>query len=199
LEQSKQDTIGYTLFYLYQRLELIFNKSVEMRLDPIVHHIISIFGKIALEVTRLDITLTQRPLELMGKLALKGQKRGMEEAASRTVLTFLEIGRVLTEEIDITYLEIKDPFVTMVRSITEIEKELFRHDKTIPVAMLVAPLEQMKGYFGKGKASEHQDKGEIIRQIDLALQEFKILEEVLRAVPDLESLKKSLGGKGGPE
>lgn len=188
LEESSDDLIGYTLYYISQRLEMVFNAAVEKKLDPLVGGIISLFGKIALEASKLDITLTTNPLSIMGKLAQKAQRHEMEEVAGRAQLTFVEIGRILTQERDITYQEIKDPFLIMIKTMKEIAKETFRTDKSLGIALLTAPFEQMKGFFSQGKAAEHQDKDLIVNALNAVLEEFAALQEVLQTLPDLQKM-----------
>jgi hypothetical protein len=188
IEEGKQDRVGYTLFYLYQRLELVFEKALDNKLEPILSKILSIFGRLSLFVTKIDITLTTHPLKLLGKLANEADRKGFSDVSARAVLLFVEIGRELTQEIDITHLEIKDPFIAMIQSMKEIAKLNFKNDKTLPIAYLQAPFMQMKSYFQEGKAAQHQDKDVIVRSIDSILEEFKALEEILKTVPDLSKL-----------
>jgi len=50
------------------------------------------------------------PLHYLGKFAKRAQKEGIQEVGNRATLTLLEVSKVIIEEINIEYVEIKDPF-----------------------------------------------------------------------------------------
>lgn len=190
LEEKKSDTIGYTLFFLLGRLGMIFQMTLEKNLEPLAASVIQLAGKVALSAASLDITLAKNPLKLMGKFGLKSQEVGMEDAAKRTLLTSLEIGRSLVQDFDITYLELKDPFLTLISTMRRLSIGMFQEDKSLPIPYLTTPFVEMKNFFNEGKAKTHQDRGVIVQAIDQVLEEFKALQEVLSTLPDLQKLKQ---------
>ena len=53
-----EDTVSYTLFYLYQRLDIVFNKALKNRLEPICSYILTLLGKIAIDAAKYDVSFS---------------------------------------------------------------------------------------------------------------------------------------------
>lgn len=190
-EESKH--ISYVLFYLFQRLELIFDRALKDKIEPVCSGVITALGKIAIYSAELDITLTSYPLHYLGKFVDKAQSKGMQEVANRATLTLLEVGKVITDELDLKYLGIKEAFTTILHYMDAIAKKTFREDKTINIKVLTSPIEELKGLFKGEKLSGHQDTPELLIRIDRVLDEFATLETVMRTIPPVpEMLKEKL-------
>lgn len=185
--QSKQlgiaDKVSYTMFYLYQRLELEFDKALKNHLEPTCSTIIVILAKIAVEAAKYDISMASAPLRFLGKFTRKAQEQNLEETVIKASCTLLEVARAILNDIDITYLEIKDPFFTIINNMEESTKNAFRKDKTTNIALLMQPFVEMKKMFSEGKAKDHQDTPLIVQNIDRVLGEFEALQMVLNTLP----------------
>lgn len=190
--QTKQlgisDKISFTLFYLFQRLELINSKAVENKLEPVCSNLISALGKITVYAAKFDISLATYPVVYLGKFAIQAQKNNLPEVGVKATLTLLEVARTLANEIDPTYLVIKDAYFSIITQMHEIAKEAFRQDKSTRIDLLTQPFRDLKELFSSEKLVNHPDTSLIISQIDNVLAEFDALEMVLKAIPPIPQI-----------
>lgn len=191
LQDSKTQSLGitdkvtYVLFFVLQRLEMINDKVVEQKLEPSASYLIMALGKIVISAGKCDITLISHPLRYIGKFSIKAQRNGLAEVGPKATCIILEVAKNLLTEIDITYLDLKEPFFTLTTQLEEISKEMFRQDKTISFSLLKQPFQVLKELFLGEKASTHQDTPAIIENIDRVLGEFAALEAVMRTIPPI--------------
>lgn len=179
------DKISYMQIYLYQRLDVVMEKSLANRLEMTASHLIAAMGKIAIAAAKCDFTLAGVPLRFMGKFARRAQQEGFEEAAVTATCLFLEIARILLTEIEIGYYEIKEAFLIIVNSLEELAQGAFRRNKQIHIPLLLQPFLDLKALFEKGKAKEHQDAPVIIQAIDRVVGQFEALQAVMVAMPPI--------------
>ena len=189
-EGSSLNHVSYTLFHLFQNLEMIFDKALGQKLEPICGDVITLLGKIALYAAKYDITMASYPVHYIGKLAKKGQKNGLQEVGNRATLTLLEVCKVIIEEVNLQYVEITDPFLSVITYMQAIAKDTFRHDKTVSIKILTQPLLDLKALFREKKIAEHRDTQTILQSIDIALEEFAMLETVMQTLPPMPPLKE---------
>lgn len=194
-ELGISDKVSYVMFYLYQRLELIFDKALEKKLEPICSHIVTILGKIALDAAKLDMSLASPPLRFLGKFTQKGQNENIQEVALKGTCTLSETAKMIVNDVDLTYTEIRDPFLTIINSMEELSKETFRKDKTINLQILKEPFYELKELFKQPKVASHQDTAVIVQNIDRVIGEFDALEMVLRTLPTIpqDEIEKEQG------
>jgi hypothetical protein len=187
--QSKKmgitDKISFTLFYLFQRLELINDKAIQYKLEPICSNIITTLGKIILNSAKCDISLTNFPIHYLGKFALRAQQNQLEEVGIKASLTLFEVAKTLLDVIDPTYFVIKDAYFSLITQMHEIAKETFKQDKNTRIDLLTQPFRDLKERFKTEKMVNHPDTPEIISKIDNVLAEFDALELILRTIPPL--------------
>jgi len=182
--------VSYTLFYLFQRLELIFNKALQEKLEPVCSALITILGKISIYGAKFDVSMISYPLHYLGKLAKKAQLNQLPEVANHATLTMLESSKVIVKDVDLQYMEIKESFLSMITHMHEIAKETFRQDKTISIQMLTHPFHELSKLFKGEKMASHQDTPDILKGIDRVLEEFATLETVLQTLPPISDLMK---------
>ena len=108
--------VSFTLFYLFQRLEMINEKAVEKHLEPISSTVITSLGKIALYSAKYDISLASYPLLFLGKCAKRAQEKGLPEVGVKASLTLQEVGKSIPQEVDVKYLELQDTYLMSLRS-----------------------------------------------------------------------------------
>ena len=185
------DKVSYTMFYLYQRLELIFRKALEQKLEPICSHILTLFGKISIDAAKYDMSMAGAPLHSIGKLAKEAQDAKMGDIALKASCTLLEVAKVILNEVDITYLELQEPFLSIINSLEELTKGAFKQDKTINIELLKQPFYELKELFTTEKAASHQDTPIIMQNIDRVIGEFSALELVLRTIPKIPEIPES--------
>lgn len=189
-EEAAENTVSYTLFFLFQRLELIYDRALQNRLEPICSAIVTTLGKIVVYAAKYDMSMASYPIHYIGKFAKLAQKHKLQEVANRAIITLTEVSKIILDEVDIRYANLKDPFLSMITHMQDIAKETFRHDKTISMQILAQPFHDLKKLFQEEKVASHQDTIVIIQNIDRVIEEFKTLEEVLRTLPPLPKVEE---------
>ncbi len=96
--QSKKagitDRVNYTLSFIFQRLEMIFNSAVEVKNEPLCAHIITVMGKIIISATKYDITIASFPLHYLGKFSKHAMDNQMFDVGERASCTLLEVAKI---------------------------------------------------------------------------------------------------------
>ena len=189
-EDTQGDHVNYTLFYLFQRVEMIYEAALRLKLEPICSHIITMLGKITIYSAKFDISVAHYPLYYLGKLTEAAQRKGLEEVGNRATLTMLEVGKVIIKEVDIQYVDIKETFFTLINNMHVIAQEIFRKDKSISISLLTKPFYDLKDCFQNPRVSSHQDTPLIIQQINQVINEFNTLETVMSTMPPIPEMEK---------
>lgn len=188
-EETKQygitDKVSYTLFFATQRFEMINDYALKMRLEPICSCLISSMGKLILSAAKCDFSLVAYPLHCFGRITIKAQKAGLKEVGPKAICTLIPLAKSMLTEIDVTYLELQEPFFVLISQLQEISREIFRQDKNTDVRILTQPFKDLKELFSTEQMSKHQDTPAIIKQIERAQGEFDALEAVLRTMPPI--------------
>lgn len=179
------ERVSYTLFFVFQRIELIHEKAVEKRLEPICSAVYTTLGKITLHAAHYDITVAGYPIHILGKLAERAQAEKIPEIADRASRTYIEVAKELINSLDVTYLEIKEPFLTMTTHLHQMAKESFRQDKTQNITVLTLPFNELKEIIQSPKLASHPDTPAILDGINQALAEFSALELVMKTIPTI--------------
>src|ERR1700733_3359305 len=185
---SAPNRVSYLLFYLFQRYEYIFDKAVAQKIELLCSNVISSLGKIAIYAAKYDMSIAAYPLHYLTKLAKRAQNEGMQEVGNRAMLTMLEVSKTIIKEVDLQYVEIKEPFLAMIGSMDELAKETFRRDKSISIQLLTQPFYDLKAVFSEGKVASHQDQPDIVKTIDRVLDEFATLQTVLSTMPPISEI-----------
>lgn len=190
---SSPNRVSYLLFYLFQRFEYIFDKAITQKGELICSEVISSLGKITLYAAKYDMSIAAYPLHYLTKLAKRAQNEGMSEAGNRAMLTMLEVSKTIVKEVDLQYVEIKEPFLAMIGSMNELAKETFKRDKSISIQLLTQPFYDLKAVFTEGKIASHQDQPVIVQTLDRVLDEFATLQTVLSTMPPISEILKQPG------
>lgn len=184
-KQTGQDEASYTVFYLLQRLESIYDKALRNRLEPICRQMIMSLGKIIVYGANLDLSLVTFPTHFLAKFGLKAQQHHFQEVAELTTSTLLEIVRSIIENVDLTYAELIEPFQAIINGLDSLAKGEFKQNKYANIKVLVQPLLDMKELLKNPKIANHRDAPAIRQSIDSVLAEFEALEQVMRALPTI--------------
>jgi hypothetical protein len=184
------DHVSYILFYLFQRMELVFDKALKEKLEPTCSKIITILGKIAIYGAKYDITLAAYPLYYLGKLTEKAQHKNLQDVGNRATATLLEVAKVIVKDVDLRYVEIKEAFLTLTNTMHSVAKNTFRNDKSINIRILSQPFYELMELFKSEKIADHQDTPSILNNIELVLNEFSTLETVMSTLPPISELTK---------
>lgn len=182
------DKVSYTMFYLYQRFDMAFDKAVRNRLETTCSHIVTLLGKIAVSAAKYDVSMASAPLRFIGKCGKRAQDEGLEESALTASCTLFEVGKSILSEIDISYYEIKDAFLSIINGMEVLAKGAFKRDKTMNLQLLIQPFKDFKALFQNGKAKDHQDTSVIMRNIERVIGEFEALQLVMSTLPAIPSV-----------
>lgn len=186
------DKVSYTLFYLFQRLEFINNTALEKRIETIGNSLIAALGKISIYAAKYDLSISSYPIHYLGKFAESWLQKNFLEVGVKATLTMLEVSKVIINEVDVTYSDLKDPFLSIISHLEEIAKETFRKDKKTSIQVLTQPFRDLKFLFNNEKVSSHQDTPVIIQNIDRVLAEFETLETVLKTMPPIPNIPENV-------
>jgi len=190
------DKISYTLFNLFQRMDLINEKVVDKKMEIASNHSVTNMGKLAISSAKCDMSIAVHPLHYLRLFAGRAQNKGMADVGVRASLTLLEVAKTILNEIDVTYLEIKEPFLSIVGGLEEIAKEAFKQEKSTSIKVLMDPFIQLRALFKSEKVVSHQDTPVIILDIDRVLVEFQTLETVLQMMPAMPPIPNVADEKG---
>lgn len=181
------DKITYVLFHFYQQVDASFERAMNHRMEMTCSYIMRMMGKVAVDAAKCDMTLASVPLRFVGKFARKAQQEGFEESTLTGACVLLGVAKQLIGEIDVTYLEIQDPFLSIIHGLEVVEKGEFQKDKTLSIPLLKQPFKELAALFDQGKVKEHKDRPIIVQNINRVLQEFDALEMVMATRPPIPS------------
>ena len=182
------DEVSFVLFYIFQRLEYINDKALKYKLEPICSEIISVLGKITVSAAKFDLTLVGYPVHYIGKLATQAENEGFPEIGVKATFTLLEVSKTILNEVDYTYADLKDPFLSIITHLEDIAKAAFKRDKKTNIKVLMQPFRDLKELFSSEKAAAHQDAPVIIPNIDRVIGEFETLEAVMKTLPPMDQI-----------
>ncbi|MGA8163492.1 MAG: hypothetical protein WB791_00515 [Waddliaceae bacterium] len=189
-EPGMGEHVSYTLFFLFQRLEMIFNKALQEKLEPVCSALITTLGKISIYGAEFDVSMISYPLYYLGKLANKAQRDRLAEVADHATLTMLESSKAIVADVDLRYMEIEEPFLSMIGHMHEIAKETFRQEKSVSIQVIAQPFHELNKLFKSEKMASHQDTPAILKRINSVLEEFATLQTVLQTLPPISDLMK---------
>lgn len=182
------DKVSYILFYLYQRLDIVFNKALKNHLEPTCSLIIKLFGKLAIDAAKYDVSLASAPLNYIGKCGKRAQDHGFDESVLTASCVLLEVAREMITEIDLSYYEIKDAFLSIINGMEVLSNEAFKRDKTTNINLLMQPFKDLRAMFENEKMKNHQDTPIIVQNIDRVLGEYEALLVVMNTLPTIPSM-----------
>lgn len=188
MSQGVKDTLSYLLLFLLQHLSSIQGKVLERNMELVAGHIITTLSKIITYAARVDLSLTALPLHYMQKATLSALKQGFSDAGVKGIMGLLEVFEAISKTKDLAYQEIKIPLITLITTLEEISKEMFRQDKQIKFQILKSPFLQMAQSMENEPLKGHRDTPFLIQQINRILGEFQALEAVMNTIPPLPNL-----------
>ena len=179
--------VNFTLVFIYQRLEMIFNRAIESNTDLVCISLLNNLGKIIISAAKYDISMTPNPTHLLVESALKAQAGGREKIAVIGSFTLLEAASTILKEVDLQYCSILEPFLAMINGILSITKNSFQKDKTTNILLLAKPFMDLKLAFNDPKVKDHPDTAAIVDYLDRIVGEFDALRLVMATMPKQRS------------
>ena len=177
------DKISYTLFYFFNRIEIIFQKALGLNFPQVCSSIITILGKVVLYAAKCDLSLAGYPIHFIGQFSKLAEQKGNSELALKGSCTLVEVARQIIEDVDLKYMDLKDPFFTLITQLDEIAKETFKYNQESNITFLSAPFYDLKKLFQSPKVASHPDTPIILGDIDRVIAEWNTLDVVLHTVP----------------
>ncbi|MDP1879802.1 MAG: hypothetical protein Q8K60_02535 [Parachlamydiaceae bacterium] len=187
--ETGRDEASYTIFYLLQRLELINDRALKNRLETVCRQMIMVLGKIIIYAANYDITMVSFPVHFLSKFGLKAQQHHFDEVAMLTISTLLEISKTITQDVDVTYSELKESFQAILNGLDALAKETFRKNKHMNISVLVQPFLDIKEFFSTPKMIKHRDTPFIVQEIDRIVEEYRVLDQVVNAIPPFSEIE----------
>ena len=184
-KEEVAEEINYVLFYMFQRLELINEKAVEYACESLTTRIATILGKMAIAGAKFDLSLTAFPLHFLGKCVQKAQEKGFVDTPFQATCTLVEVAKTLATEVNITYMDIQTPFLSIIAQLEKIAKRTFKADKSMGLMILRQPFLAIQAMLKTEKFAAHQDTPVIMRDLDRVLSEFDALEMVMKSIPSI--------------
>lgn len=188
VQGTGRDEASYTTFYLLQRLEVINDRALRDRLETVCRQMIMSLGKIIIHCANYDLSMVAFPTHFLTKFGLKAQQHHFDEVAVLTTSTLLEISKTILTDIDVTYAELQDPFRSIINGLDALAKGSFKKRKDTSIKVLVQPLLDLKAMFQTEKMLHHRDTPAIVGEIDKAIEEYAILEQVMQAMPPMPEM-----------
>ncbi|MBA3720823.1 MAG: hypothetical protein H0W88_00305 [Parachlamydiaceae bacterium] len=182
------DEASYTIFYMLQRLELVNSKALQNNLTSICNQIITVLGKIILHCAQLDLSLVTFPTHVLGKFALKALQLRFDDVAAIATSTLLATTKTIVNEVDLTYMELVEPFNTITDNLDAIAQSTFKKDKTINIKLISQSLKDLKEVYQSERLANHRDTSVIIQHVDNKLAEFDALEQIMHTIPSIPNL-----------
>ncbi len=180
------DELLFPLFYLLERFEFVGDKAVHLKTEPSLVHLVNVLGKLTVVAAEFDPSVAIYPLQTIGRIVAEAQNEGLMEVVNKATCTLVGVASEIVNKIDLTYLEIKDPFFQLIHELEEILKEEFKQDKTINIQLLKQPFQEILALFQKEKLQNHKDTPEIVRELSRILGEFSELDVIMRTMPPSE-------------
>ncbi len=183
IDEESSDAANYTLLYLMQRFDMVNKQAIQEPLEEVSSDLLGSLGKVVLDAAQYDMTMASLPIHFLGKCSMAVQKAGFEDATQRATLTFVQVSKMLIEEIDVKYLDLKDPFLSIIGHMHELASAMFRKKKDVNISLLIQPFEELREIFSQEKVAEHPDRDVIVKSIDNVIGEFKTLESMMATIP----------------
>lgn len=177
------DRISYTLFYFFNRIEIIYQKALDLNFSHVCSSMITLLGKIVLYAAKCDLSLAAYPIHMIGKLCKHAEQKGESEIALKGSCTLVEVAKKIIEEVDLKYMDLKDPFFTLITQLDEIGKEAFKQHRESNITFLTAPFYDLKNLLQSPNVSSHPDAPVITADIDRVIAEWNTLDVVLHTIP----------------
>lgn len=179
------DKVSYTLFYFFNRIEVIYQKALNLHFSHVCSSLVTLLGKVALYAAKCDLSLAGYVINFIGKFCKTAEEKGESDIALKGSCALIEVSRKIINEVDLKYMDLKDPFFTLITQLDDIAKETFKKDKESNITFLTAPFHDLKKLFESPKVASHPDTPIILADIDRVLAEWNALDLVLRTLPPL--------------
>jgi len=179
-----RENVSYTLFYLFDRMETVFNKALTEGSDMTAVSVITTLGKISIFTAKHDPQMASFPVHFIGKFSRRAVIKGMQDVGIKASYTLQEVAKILAEEKIFAGGGFEDLFLSIVKNLDDLSKELFRCDKSINVLSLIAPFAELKKLMNHEQIKDLPEIGKVTNEIDNVIEDFQALQQVVVNVPE---------------
>lgn len=189
-KEGVKDTLSYVILQFLQHLESLFNETLNKKMEISASLVTMAYTQIAKSAAKVDITLTALPLYYIDKASIKAFENKNPDISIKITLGLIELSKTIAALDNVSFLEIKTPFTTIISILETNAKELFKQDKKIKIALLMNPFKEIEELLQKEPMlKNHKDQEIIQKQVTKVLIEFQSLEQVMRAMPPPERIR----------
>lgn len=187
------DKVSFTLFFFFDRIEMIYQKALSLGLTQICSSIVTLLGKVCFYAANCDLSLVGYVVDYIGKFSISAIKHKVPDIGLKGTCTLIESSKKIINEVNLNYMDLKDPFFSVINQLNEIGRESFRQNKQTSITLLSVPFQDLKVLFQSPKVANHMDAPAILAEIDRVMAEWSTLETVMRTIPPIVT-EDSLGG-----
>lgn len=184
---SSRDKFNYTLFYVCDRLDMLYTHALPLPYESVCETIVTALGKIALAAARYDCLFASYPIRLIGQFSDRAFEKGYEELGVKADCLLIEIARAFIEEVKGLRTGLKEPFATLIAHLERSSKDAFKKDKTMNISLLIKPFQDIKDLLKSPQVQDHPDLSFIEKEVDRIIGEFSALNQVMARIPPQKS------------
>ena len=185
------DKVAFTFFSLVSRLQSLGYQAAQKKMETVLSQTMTSLGRLAIASANYDLTLTAHPIVALGKIATHALKHHENETAIKGEIVLFEVAKSIINENDLSYGDLKSPFIALIHQLEALEESRFQADKDIQIQLLTQPFLDLKELFKQEKLVGHLDTPALLSETDRVLAEFAALENVLRAMPKIPDLEEA--------
>ena len=184
-DQNIKQQLNYENLYTLNLLDLLHEKALDRKLEPVCSKLITTLGKLTLKITQYDPQLGNYPAHFIGKFALAACDAKLMSVAEKATCTLLEVGKSIFQLENVNNLKLDEIYFSIIQSMDKIAKKVFQNDKSINISLLIQPFQDLKNLFEKGKGNSHPNKIFIVGELDRVINQFEQLQLVMRTIPPI--------------
>lgn len=178
-----EEKTQFVLFYLFDRLEMIYKKAAEQNFESICSSIMTLLGKLALHAAEYKVSFAVHPIQRLGQLSLEATEQKNSNLALKGTCTLVEISKAIAMNVNDDLPEFPEPHLSIIAYLDRLGKETFRKDKSTNIKLLTYPFMDLKAFFQTEKLKDQPSVAPILRDLDRLIIEWDTLESVMRTMP----------------
>lgn len=184
-DQNIKQQLNYEILYTLNLLELLHEKALDRKMEPVCSKLITTLGKLSLKITQYDPLLGNYPVHFIGKFAIAACDAKLMSVPEKATCTLLEVGKSIFEIENVNNLKLDEIYFSIIQSMDKIAKKIFQNDKTTNISLLIQPFQELKNVFEKGKGASYPNKTFIVGELDRVINQFEQLQLVMRTIPPI--------------
>lgn len=179
-KETGSDEASYTLFYLLQRLQWIYQKAVLLSMEAVGIHLIRVLGKITISCMQFDFSLVAPPLRFLSRFGVQAERVGWEDASRLAVSTLLELAKKMVEDFDVRWSGLQEPFFALIQGLDDLARTAFQKDRSTTISLLLSPFFSIQNILKQDRLAGQVEIPAIQAKLDTVITQFQTLEQLLR-------------------